>query len=388
MSATSQPRSGLDRVIEDPSLIDSQRPALLTNFAAVTSSFVRGVDALMAAGIPVHCLVAPEHGYWGAAQAGLGGEETRDERTGLATHSSYQVHGEALQHLLRDTGVDAVLVDLQDIGVRFYTYLWSLFDVMQACSRIGLPVIVLDRPAPLPATATGPGLDPSCASFVGRVNIPLRHGARLGELADHFARDVLEDPIDLRVIEAPGADGGSPWIAPSPNMPAPTTVALYPGTCLVEGTSWSEGRGSTQPFELLGAPWAGPEFADGLRMADLPGIGVREAVFQATHGVFAQQTVTGAQLHLLDDPAVLAADVDRFDPVRLGIEILRIMHRLHPRSGADPFWRRNHPGSPPFIDLLWGSSALREGIDDGAGDEEILAASPEPAFTPADVAAT
>jgi uncharacterized protein YbbC (DUF1343 family) len=384
-SASHRAVSGLDALIEDPGMLESElpgssRPGLLTNFAAVTSDLRRGVDALVGIGIRPHCLIAPEHGYWGSEQAGEGGADQHDPATGIPVLSSYGVHGEDLVALLERSGIDALLVDLQDIGCRFYTYPWSMVDAMEACARLGLPVHVLDRPAPLSAAPDGPGLDPTCASFVGRMNIPLRHGGRLGDVARHAAAHHLEDPIELSVTPAPGADGAACWVPPSPNMPTTSTLALYPGTGLVEGTTWSEGRGTTLPFEVLGAPWADHRFADAVRALELAGVVVREVQVRATHGDFAGQILSGVQLHLVGDPAALvggeAGDAG-FDPIRIGHGVLAVMRAQHP--GGD-FWRRNAPGRPPFIDLLWGSSALREGIDDGADLAEILAASPAPEF--------
>ncbi|PWH05248.1 DUF1343 domain-containing protein [Brachybacterium endophyticum] len=372
----SQPLSGLDVLVADPGLLGFRRPGLLTNHAAVTAGLARGVDALVAAGITPHCLIAPEHGYWGSEQAGEGGGETRDARTGIPVLSSYGVHGAALVQLLADSGIDGLLVDLQDIGCRFFTYPWSMVDAMAACAELDLPVHVLDRPAPLAMRPLGPGTDERCASFVGRMDIPLRHGGRLGDIARHAAAHHLERSLDLTVTAAPGADGSAPWVPPSPNMPTPTTLALYPGTGLVEGCTWSEGRGTTLPFEVLGAPWADHRLADALRGAGMPGLEVRELEVRATHGVFADEAVHGVQLHLLEDPRDFVARED-VDPLRIGHTVLAAMHALHPASAGD-FWRRNTASSPLFIDLLWGSGALREGIDDGASYEEILAASPAP----------
>lgn len=249
-------------------------------------------------------------------------------------------------------------------------------DAMASCARLGLPVVVLDRPAPLPTAALGPGAVPAAESFAGRHDIPLRHGARLGDLARHLARTAPDGAPDLTVVPAPARDGQAPWVPTSPNMPTRSTVALYPGTGLVEGTTWSEGRGTTLPFELLGAPWAGPEFAARLRAEELPGITVREAVFVPVAGDHAGERVVGAQLHLDEDPVRLVADPDAgFDPLRIAHAVLAAMRDLTP-SGS--LWRATPPGRPPFIDLLWGSAALWEGIDDGADLAEILRASPTP----------
>lgn len=375
MSCESQPRTGLDRVRTDPDLLAPSRVGLLTHFAAVTSDLARGVDALIAAGVDVRCLISPEHGYWGTGQAGTGNDEDQDPATGLPVLDAYGLQGRPLEELLASAGIDRVVVDLQDIGCRFYTYMWSMADVMAACAVLGLPVTVLDRPAPLATTALGPGLDPRCASFVGRLGVPLRHGARLGGVARTIAADHLEKPLDLQVVDAPGEDGSAPWIAPSPNMPTLTTVALYPGIGLLEGATLSEGRGTTMPFEVFGAPWCGPELTAALRERALPGVCFREANYRPTHSSFAGERVQGAQVHLTEGPHAAAADAGAFDPLRLGHMILSVVAELYPDQ---PLWRESAPGRPEFIDLLWGSDVLRTGIADRASYEEICAASPAP----------
>lgn len=375
MSSVSHVLSGLDRLAAEPELVPSGRLGLLTHFAAVGADLSRGVDLLLAAGFEVRCLISPEHGYWGTGQAGVGNDEEVDRVTGLPVLDAYGVHGEQLDRMLAAAGIDRVVVDLQDAGCRFYTYMWSMVDVMAACGRVGLPVTVLDRPAPLAATAHGPGLDPACASFVGRLGVPLRHGERLGGIARIVAAHHLEQPVDLQVIDAPGTDGSAPWVAPSPNMPTLTTLALYPGTGLLEGTTLSEGRGTTRPFEVFGAPWCGPELAARLREADLPGVTFREAAYRPTHADFAGERVHGAQVHVDVEIDHAATDVDRFDPLRVGHAIIAAAAELHPDR---PLWREQVPGRPAFIDLLWGSSAFREGIEDGADLDEILVASPAP----------
>jgi len=355
MSSVSHPVSGLDRALVEPSLLPSGRIGLLTHFAAATSGFDRGIDALLGAGAEVECLISPEHGYWGTGQAGTGNDEAVDPVTALPVLDTYGLQAKPLEELLARAGIDHVVADLQDIGCRFYTYIWSMADVMAACSRLGLPVTILDRPAPLPATALGPGLDPSCASFVGRMGIPVRHGARLGEIA-RLVRAHLEDPLDLQIIEAPAADGEAPWIAPSPNMPTRTTVALYPGTGLLEGSSLSEGRGTTRPFEMFGAPWCGPELTAALRELELPGVRFREAAYRPTHSIFAGERVHGAQVHLTEEPGTAVLDPQRFDPLRVGHAILSTAARLYPDR---PLWREAAPGRPHFIDLLWGSPSVQ-----------------------------
>lgn len=368
-------RTGLARAVEDTTLLGPGRIALCSNYTSVTADLTRGVDALLAVGAPLHCLLTPEHGYWGSAQAGESEGGGVDETTGLPVLDTYRVQGEALDALLQRSGAERVVVDLQDIGTRFYTYLWTLFDVLVSASRVGLPVTVLDRPNPLGRAVHGPGLRSSeASSFVGRVDVPLQHGLTLGELARWFATEHVPAATgaapDLTVVAVTGWDGSrarptDPWVMPSPNMPTLHTALLYPATGLLEGTEVSEGRGTTRPFELLGAPWTDGRLHGALRELTLPGLAVREAVFSPTFSPGQGQRIHGVQLHITDP--------DALDPILTGHAVLSTLARLYPEQ---TLWRAPVDGRPHFIDLLWGSSALREGVDDGASLKEILAASP------------
>ncbi|WP_022916373.1 exo-beta-N-acetylmuramidase NamZ family protein [Ruania albidiflava] len=373
------PRTGLDRVLDDPDLLRVGSIALCTNYTAVTGALGRGVDALVTAGLPVRRLLTPEHGYWGGVQAGESEGDGQDEATGLPVLDTYGVSGADLDTLLERTGADQVVLDLQDIGTRFYTYTWTLFDLLCSAARTGHQVVVLDRPNPLGGVAAGPGLDPACTSFVGRVSVPLQHGLTLGELARWFNAVHVPEATGaraaLQVVQAAGwtreaAPLGQLWVPPSPNMPTRTTAQLYPGTGLLEGTTLSEGRGTTKPFELFGAPWTDARLAAALAEQALPGVQVREAVFTPMFAKHAGARVHGAQLHLNDPSA--------FDPVRTGHTLLSTLATLYPEQ---PLWREAAPGRPHFLDLLWGSPALREGIDAGRSLAQVLAASP-PAPTP------
>lgn len=377
------PTTGLARVLADPSLLPGQKIALCANYTSVTADLSRGVDALHAAGVPLACLLTPEHGYWGAVQAGESDGDGVDAATSLPVLDTYLVSGPDLDALLQRSGADHLVVDLQDIGTRFYTYTWTLFDLLCSAARIGLPITVLDRPNPLGRTAAGPGLDSAFASFVGRVNVPLQHGLTLGELARWFAAEHVPANTgttpELTVIETAGWDGApatleDPWVMPSPNMPTLHTAMLYPATGLIEGTTLSEGRGTTRPFELIGADWTDARLAAALREQDLPGLTVREAVFRPTFSKCADTQVHGVQLHLTDSAAL--------DTTALAYTLLSTIARLYPQQ---PLWRPHEEGRPFFVDLLWGSAALREGIDDGAGLDQILAASPAPPTPPVGV---
>ena len=216
-------------------------------------------------------LFAPEHGLWGHEQDMEAVADQTDPVSGLPIVSLYGQDAASLEvraeHL---EGLDAIVCDLQDVGTRFYTYVYTVSYVMEAAARSGLPVVVLDRPNPLGGIAVeGPVLDPQLASFVGRYPIPVRHGMTVGELAGLF-NDAFGIGCELHVVRMAGwqremsfEQCGLPWVPPSPNMPAVSTAVVYPGGCLVEGTNLSEARGTTLPFELVGAPWI-----DGARLAE------------------------------------------------------------------------------------------------------------------------
>jgi len=379
VTAATTPRTGLTRAVDQPDLLGQDPVALCTNYTAVADDLGRGVDALRAAGVPVAALLTPEHGYWGAAQAGASDGDGTDPASGLPVLDTYQVSGAELDTLLGRTGADHVVIDLQDVGTRFYTYTWTLFDLLCSAARTGRRVTVLDRPNPLGRRPAGPGLDAACSSFVGRVSVPLRHGLTLGELARWFAAEHVPAATGrspaLDVVTVQGWDGrpgsGEPWVLPSPNLPTRDSAVLYPVTGLIEGTTLSEGRGTTRPFELFGAAWTDAALAAALREQDLPGVAVREAVFRPTFSKWAGETVHGAQLHVLDPGAV--------DPVTTGHAVLRTVADLYPDQ---PLWRGRSDGHPPFVDLLWGSPSLREGIDSGAGLADILAVAPAAPLPP------
>lgn len=374
MTAESIVQTGLARVLKGDATLPSGSLALCTNYTAVTEDLRRAVDALMETGADIRALLTPEHGYWGAAQAGESDGDGIDEATGLPVLDTYLTEGRALDALVSRVDAERILFDMQDIGTRFYTYMWTLYDLMCSAARMDRGVVVLDRPNPLGSQVAGPGLDPRVSSFVGRVSVPLRHGMSLGELARWFNQvyvpEVTGRQADLQVIEVSGwtgqlQDEDLPWVMPSPNMPALRTAVLYPATGLLEATTLSEGRGTTAPFELFGAAWTDARLADALRERDLPGVAVREAVFRPTFSTWAGETVHGAQLHLVD--------AERFDPVLTGWSLLDVVAEMYPEH---QLWREQVEGRPPFADLLWGSSALREGIEARSDLDDVLTGSP------------
>ncbi|MEU6090156.1 DUF1343 domain-containing protein [Streptomyces sp. NPDC047085] len=375
--------TGVARLHAAPGLAGRGRLGLVTNHTGVLPDLRPAAPALLEAGARLVALFGPEHGLHGTGQAGEG-EAARadvDPVTGLPVYDTYRCDGEDLDKLLIDSGVDALVYDLQDIGARFYTYVWTMFDLMISAARTGVRFVVADRPNPLGGLVSeGPLLDPAWASFVGRAPLPVRHGLTCGELARHLNASavphVAGGAAELTVIEAAGwrramhADAtGLPWIAPSPNIPTPATAAVYPGTCLFEGTNVSEGRGTTQPFEIVGAPYIDARFAPSLAELALPGVHFRDLWFVPTFHKHAGRPLRGVQLHVTDREA--------FAPVRTAVAMLATLRRLYPDDFA---WRTTDGGAEggaegtghghrPFIDLLWGSDRLRRAVD--AGDDPL-----------------
>ncbi|WP_226533883.1 exo-beta-N-acetylmuramidase NamZ family protein [Microbacterium paraoxydans] len=375
-------RIGAERASADPGLLVGSRIGLFTNFTGTMPDLSRSIDALQHAGAPLHHLFGPEHGLDGAVQAGESASIERDQRSGLPFSDTYLTEGERLDAMIEATGVDALVFDMQDIGVRFYTYIWTMYDAMRSAARLDLPFTVLDRPNPLGgAVLSGPGVSGSTyTSFVGRSDIHQRHGLTAGELARLFAfRDLAGEglSLDLRVVALenwnPAADWtqtGLAWVPPSPNIPTLDSVYAFAGTGLVEGTTLSEGRGTTRPFETIGAPFLSAEFAEELRGRDLPGVLVREIAFQPTFHKYAGETARGIQLHITDHRA--------YDPVGTALTLLECARASAPQHVRSlNAGERLDPGDVGFaLDRLWGSSSLREALN-GEGAFAPLHSAPQ-----------
>ncbi len=343
---------------------------LITNPTGVTHDLQSGVDVLFRhPDCRLVALFGPEHGLRGDAQAGAPVETTADPRTGLPVYSLYSVTRQPTPEMLRD--VDLLIVDLQDGGVRFYTYLWTMAYAMQAATRQGIPILVLDRPTPLSGEILeGPILDPAFASFVGLYPIPIRPGMTIGELARLFNAE-YGIGAELDVVRCQGwrrslwfDQTGLPWVMPSPNLPTLDSLTVYPGTCLIEGTNVSEGRGTTRPFELIGAPWVDAyRLAEAMNALELPGVRFRPVYFTPTFSKYQGELCAGIQLHVCDRLALR--------PVAIGVHLIQVLRRLHPERFAwRPPWE---PGGRWPIDLLAGSDALRRQIEADVPADEIIA---------------
>lgn len=363
-------RSGLDVLTNEKSaLIRGRRLGVLCHHASFTSSLEFAVTALRRAGGTVVRLLGPEHGPWGTAQDMVSVDGGEDPWTGLEMVSLY---GSNLESLRPDPavldGLDALVIDLQDVGARYYTYACTAALAAEVAMEVGVEPIVCDRPNPIGGDAVeGNILKPECASFVGMYPVPNRHGLTFAEVVRAYISN------DVPVVEMEGWERhmwydqtGLPWIPPSPNMPTLTTAALYPGLCLIEGTEVSEGRGTTTPFELIGAPFINPfELASALNALPMAGVQARPHVFQPMFQKYQGQVCGGVQL--------IVANRHQMKPLRLGIQILCTLRALYPEQFK---WRSEtyeFVSDRLAIDLLLGEFGLSTLIDEGASWREVCA---------------
>lgn len=370
-------KTGLDRIRATGfESLRGKSVGLVCNQGAITLDHHYAFDIFIEAHLAGHFKLAaifgPQHGLFGHTQDNMieweGGN--MEPRSGAKIHSLYGEHRKPTPEMLR--GIDVLVVDLRDIGARYYTFIWTLFLCMEACGEIGISVIVLDRPNPIGHNITqGTVLRPEFASFVGLRPLPMRHGKTLGELASHFQLK-YHPRVDLTIWEPFGFRRGldynenlMAWSMPSPNMPTSATALVYPGMCLLEGTNLSEGRGTTRPFEIFGAP-----FLDGwalcaeLNKRELYGVTFRPYEFQPTFQKHAGQICQGAFIHVTDP--------DGFDPCQMTYEILRECWR---QSQGKMCWN-----PPPYeyeyeklpIDILAGNTWLREAVEQDLPGRKVL----------------
>jgi uncharacterized protein YbbC (DUF1343 family) len=369
-------QTGLARLAgEGSAFLAGRRIGLVCNPTSVDAQLRHAIDVLRARGdLEVVALFGPEHGVRGDAQDMIGVVDARDAATGLPVYSLYGHDAASLaptQAMLEQ--VDALVFDIQDIGSRYYTFVWTMVLAMRACAKAGKAFVVLDRPNPIGGLAVeGGAIAAGFESFVGLVSCPTRHGMTAGEIA-RWRHAVEKLDVELYVIGMTGwhrdmwfEHTGLPWVMPSPNMPTTDTALVYPGMCLVEGTELSEGRGTTRPFELAGAPHVdGAALARALVAMELPGVTPRPVVYTPTFQKHAGQAVGGVQLHVTDPRA--------FRPVRTGVAFVKACRELDPARFA---WRAKayeFVDAIPAIDLLAGNAWLREGIEAGASLDELCA---------------
>lgn len=360
--------TGLEVLIDEGHpLVDGQRIGLITNHTAIDRNLRSGIDLLHAdPRFELVHLYGPEHGVRGDAQAGDHVGAEIDPQTGLPVDSLYGDTRKPTSEMLE--GIDVLVFDIQDGGARFYTYISTMVLAMDAAREQGIPYVILDRPNPVSGTHTeGPILDPAYESFVGIHPIPTRHGLTMGELGRLVAAD--RGWPEPAVIPMRGwrremwwDDTGLPFVAPSPNLPTLGSLTVYTGTCIFEATTMSEGRGTTQPFEFIGAPWVNaPTLVEDLRARNLPGVAFRPMSFVPMFSKHEGETCHGVQLHVTDR--------DAFRPVATGVHLVHAMKHL-PESGFT--WRAGS-ALGMSANLLYGTDDLHTMIDAGATPDEIIA---------------
>lgn len=343
--------TGIDVLRRDDFVqLRGQRIGLLTNHSGVTYDLVPTYRLLHdAENVDLVALFGPEHGVMGMAAEGEQVSSGTDAHTGLPVYSLYGAQVRPTAAMLAD--IELLVCDIQDIGTRYYTYLWTLTHVLEACGEAGVRVLVLDRPNPLGGErVSGPGLDAEFSSLVGRFDIPIQHGMTLGELAQMLNDTVNPTPAPVDVIRCEGytrtmlwEHTGLPFVPPSPNMPSVVTTQHYPGSCLVEGTNLSEGRGTTLPFQIVGAPYiAADALADTLNALALPGCRFRPHRFRPSSRKYADEVCDGVQVHI--------TATDQYEPITTWLHVLATIARHYPEQFE---WLN-------FFDKLIGSTQVRQ----------------------------
>jgi beta-N-acetylhexosaminidase len=357
---------GIDRLLsERPGLLAGERIGLVSNPSGVDRKLRSTVRLLHNHdGVTLQRLFGPEHGIRGRARAGAPVTDTTDERTGLPVSSLYGETRRPTAEMLEN--VDTLVYDIQHLGVRYYTLIYTLAYALERAAEHGTRVVVLDRPNPVaPLGVRGNRVPDEHASFVGDYRLPVTHGLTVGELARYFCGEFGLD-IDLTIVWLSDwsrsdwyDETGLAWVPPSPNMPSLATATLYPGTCLFEGTNLSEGRGTTMPFELVGAPWVDSvEWADALNGLGLSGVRFRPAAFTPSYQKHEGKDVEGVQVHLRDR--------DGADPIEIGLVMLVSAFQRSPEAD----WRAFDGGY--FIDRLAGGSHIRKRLD-ATDDADVMA---------------
>jgi uncharacterized protein YbbC (DUF1343 family) len=366
-------RLGIERLLDGPDrrLIDGQRIGLVCNPASIDSRIVHASDRLLAAGHRLTALFGPQHGFRSDLQENMiESPHAHHAKRRVPVHSLYSETREPTAEMLKE--VDVLVIDLQDVGTRIYTYIYTMANCLRAARRHGVRVVVCDRPNPINGDGIeGATLDPAYESFVGQFPIPMRHGLTIGEAAklfnEQFGLNAAMDVIPLEGWKRSMFfdDTGLPWVLPSPNIPTLDTAVVYPGAVLFEGTLLSEGRGTTRPFELIGAPWIdGERFAEAMNARGIPGAFFRPVFFEPTFHKHAQRLCGGCQIHVTDRRA--------FPSMRTAIEMLDEFRREAPseKLWRDPPYEYEHVKPP--IDILYGSDRLRRGIDAGESPSSIM----------------
>ncbi|GAB2824705.1 exo-beta-N-acetylmuramidase NamZ family protein [Streptomyces daliensis] len=357
-------------------MLRGRKVGVISNPTGVLRDTSHIVDSMAARDeLDIVGVFGPEHGFRGSAQAGASEPEFKDPRTGLTVYDAYGADDKKMAELFRKAGADTIVFDIQDVGVRFYTYIWTMYHAMAAARATGASFLVLDRPNPIGRRADGPMMTEKYTSGVGLKPVIQQHGMTVGELARYFNGKLLPEEgaggqVELDVVRVQGwdpdsfaQDHGLPWVPPSPNMPTADTATVYAGTGWFEGTNLSEGRGTTRPFEFIGAPYLDHRYSDRLNAHGLPGVRFREGYFVPTFSKFTGKTCAGVQIHLTDPR--------RYRPVETAVAMLVEARKYEGFAWRKDDWDKERPY---WIDKLSGSPRLREMIDQGASAESVSAA--------------
>lgn len=372
--------SGLDVLVsENFARLKGRRVGVLAHPASVDAKLRHIVDLMHAANIDLQVLLGPEHGINGEAQDMEIVDDTIVERDPVTGARIYSLYGAAIESLHPKkemlAGIDVLVIDLQDVGARYYTFAATMMYALKVAGELGIETMVLDRPNPLGGRdedLEGPAIDPNYHSFVGAFDMPIRHGLTLAEYAQ-FVQAQQKISAQLTIVPMRGwkrdmdfEATGLPWVMPSPNMPTPDTAWIYPGQCLLEGTNLSEGRGTTRPFELCGAPYIdGRAWAARASLSMGPGFFLRPTVIRPTFQKHAKQRCGALQVHVTDRWASRS--------LRLSVALLEAAHHLAP-SAFD--WRREryeYVSDRLAIDLLFGSDHVRKILEAGASVNDVMA---------------
>ena len=364
--------TGLDSLVDEKFLrLKGKRVGVLCHPASVDRHYVHMLDRMREEKVDVKAVFGPEHGFLGQAQDMIGvGNTPKHAAFGCPIHSLYGDSFASLSPAPEQLeGLDVLVIDLQDIGTRYYTFVWTAVLCMRVAAKVRLPLLVLDRPNPLGGDVMeGGGVDAPFQSFVGLYDVPVRHGMTVGEMLELVKAEEKLD-VPLEIVKARGwkrerllPDMQYAWVFPSPNMPTYDTALVYPGMCLLEATNASEGRGSTRPFEIVGAGYAdGQKLADALTALNEPGVVFRPLAFQPTFHKFAGKLCGGVQVHVTN-----AVDFHSF---RVGLRFVRTLAELWPKKFQ---WRKEpyeFVADKNAFDLLTGTSAYREAF---ASDKALL----------------
>lgn len=358
---------GIDRVKEENirKLLSAGRIGLISAVSGLSSDY-RYTVGIMAENFNVTALFAPEHGIWGALGPGEKVDGGVEKYTGIPMYSLYQdllntpgreSEGADASEAIKNT--DIIVFDMQDVGSRYFTYASTLFCAMKTCAALSRPLVVLDRPNPISGKVEGNCLDMKYSSYIGMTSVPIRHGMTLGELA-RFYNGEYHLGCDLHIVELLNwrrdmyfEDTGIPFIKPSPNLPTMESIVAYNGTCMLSGTNVSEGRGTTTPFTTVGAPYIDPmKFTRELNSIGLKGVKFSPSLFIPKFSKYPDELLYGCNVHINDR--------NTFEPIRLGVTLIRTLQKMYPDDFS--FRQPAKQGAHYHIDLSTGNTDIRDGV--------------------------